>query len=207
MENQMTNRIWRRFACAAAFAAAFTVALPLPARADVTPPKVPHELQVPSGNTAFLKGHGVGTQNYVCAPTPTGIAWTLFTPQATLFDENFNQLTTHFFSPNPFENATVRVTWESSLDTSTVWGKVVQASSDTHFVAKDAIAWLLVEKVGAQDGPTGGDTLTATSFIQRLNTSGGVAPATGCSQPSDVGAKAFVPYEADYFFFARDARN
>ena len=55
--------------------------------------------------------------------------------------------------------------------------------------------------VGAQDGPTGGDTLTATTFIQRLNTSGGVAPSTGCASSTDVGKQAFVPYTADYFFY------
>ena len=52
-----------------------------------------------------------------------------------------------------------------------------------------------------QEGPTGGDLLTRTTFIQRVNTSGGLAPATGCSQASDVGKKAFIPYTADYFFF------
>jgi len=50
-------------------------------------------------------------------------------------------------------------------------------------------------------GPTGGDTLTKTTFIQRLNTAGGVAPSTGCRSSSDVGTLAFVPYTADYFFY------
>lgn len=44
-----------------------------------------------------------------------------------------------------------------------------------------AIPWLLLEVVGEQDGPTGGHKLTETTFIQRLNTSGGVAPSTGCT--------------------------
>jgi hypothetical protein len=55
--------------------------------------------------------------------------------------------------------------------------------------------------VGRQDGATGGDTLTPTTFIQRVNTVGGLAPFDGCSQLSDVGKKAFIPYTADYFFF------
>jgi hypothetical protein len=55
--------------------------------------------------------------------------------------------------------------------------------------------------VKGEDGPTGGDTLTHTNFVQRLNTSGGVAPTTGCSAPTDVGHLAFVPYTADYFFY------
>ena len=60
---------------------------------------------------------------------------------------------------------------------------------------------------GVQDGPTGGDTLTATTFIQRPNTSGGVAPSIGSASPTDVGNKAFVPYTADYFFYMRDDHN
>jgi hypothetical protein len=55
--------------------------------------------------------------------------------------------------------------------------------------------------VGAQHGPTGGDKLAATTFIQRLNTAGGMAPSTGCTLSTDVGQKALVPYTADYFFY------
>jgi hypothetical protein len=54
---------------------------------------------------------------------------------------------------------------------------------------------------GAQDGPTGGDTLTNTTFIQRVNTEGGLAPSTGCAQLADVGKQAFMPYRADYVFY------
>jgi hypothetical protein len=60
---------------------------------------------------------------------------------------------------------------------------------------------LRLEVVGAQDGLTGGHALTATTFIQRLNTTGGVAPSTGCSSSTDVGKQAFAPYTADYFFY------
>ena len=55
--------------------------------------------------------------------------------------------------------------------------------------------------VGAQDGLTGGHKLTATTFIQRLNTSGGIAPSMGCAALTDVGKRALVPYTADYFFY------
>jgi Protein of unknown function (DUF3455) len=40
--------------------------------------------------------------------------------------------------------------------------------------------------------------MVATTFIQRVNTVGGKAPASGC--PS-LGARTFVPYEADYVFY------
>jgi hypothetical protein len=41
-----------------------------------------------------------------------------------------------------------------------------------------------------------------TTFIHRVNTSGGVAPSAGCSRTADVGARALVPYIADYIFYA-----
>jgi hypothetical protein len=76
----------------------------------------------------------------------------------------------------------------------------IASYSNPGFVARGDIPLLLLQVIGAQDGPTGGHTLTATTFIHRLNTSGGVAPSTGCTA-SDVGKKAFVPYTADYFFY------
>ncbi len=49
-------------------------------------------------------------------------------------------------------------------------------------------------------GPTGGGKLARTTFIQRVNTAGGVAPA-GCAASTDVGKKALVPYTTDYIFY------
>ena len=199
--NQTTRRILL-IACATALAVGFTVSLPQPADADhVTLPPVPSNIQVPAKNKVFLEGHAVGTQDYICLPSASGFAWTFFGPQATLFNDNDKQVITHFLSPNPFAGDTPSVTWQHSRDTSTVWGMAIASSSDPAFVAPGAIPWLLVQVVGAQDGPTGGHELTATTFIQRLNTSGRVAPSTGCALSTDVGKKALVPYTADYFFY------
>jgi len=202
-EKQTTRRILP-IACAMALVVAFTVSLPQPAYArQVTPPPVPTDIQVPAGFKAFLEGHGVGTQNYICLPSDSGFAWTLFTPEATLFNDRDKQVITHFFGPNPDEHGTVRAEWQHSRDTSAVWAQLFRPPySEPDFVAPGAIPWLVLEVDGKQDGPTGGDTLTGTRYIQRLNTSGGIAPSDGCSGLTDVGKKAFVPYEADYFFFA-----
>jgi Protein of unknown function (DUF3455) len=174
----------------------------------VKAPPVPSDIEVPAGNTAFLEGNATGTQNYVCLPSTSGFAWTFFSPQATLFQtikwlpRDFQQqIITHFLSPNPFESGKPRVTWQSSFDTSEIWGKINAATTDPNFVKPGAVAWLLVQSVGNQRGPTGGALLAQTTFVQRLNTSGGVAPSTGCSQASDVGGTALVPYTADYFFY------
>ena len=210
-EHQTKPRILL-IACATALAMAFTIALPQPAYSDrVKPPPVPSNIEVPAGSKAFLEGHAVGTQDYICVPSDdSGFAWILFTPQATLFTDNDRQVITHFFSPNPFENntnprvmaaGTIRATWQHSRDTSTVWAMAIANSSDAAFVAPDALPWLLLDVVGAQDGPTGGDRLTSTAFIQRLNTVGGIAPSIGCAEKTDVGKRASVPYTADYIFY------
>ena len=177
------------------------------AQNTISPPIVPDGLGVEEGNEVFLLGRGVGTQNYVCAPCdptkancPLGVAFTLFTPQATLFNDQGEQLITHFSSPNPVEGGTVRVTWQDSRDTSSVWAKLVKAV----MVRDDSIAWVLlnVKDTGTQAGPTG-DRMTKTTFIQRVNTVGGLAPAGECLSSADLGHQAFVPYRADYFFYKK----
>ena len=190
------------------FGIALTLALPRTAQAQVvTPPPVPTNIEVLAPDQAFLLGRGVGTQNYECQPVNSlgRVDWVLFTPQATLFDDRDKQLITHFSSPNPFEPGIVRVTWQDSRDTSIVWASLIKSSVDSNFVKAGAIPWvkLDVEHTGFQAGPTGGVTLTKTTFIQRLNTEGGAAPATGCERPTDIGRRAFVPYAADYFFYTR----
>ena len=79
-KHQTTRRILL-ITCATALAVAFTVSLPQPAHAaHVTPPPVPANIEVEAGNRAFLVGHAVGTQNYICLFSGSGFAWTLFTP-------------------------------------------------------------------------------------------------------------------------------
>ena len=173
---------------------------------QITPPAVPADLNVNSNEDAFLIGHAVGTQNYVCLPAAAGgFAWVLFGPQATLFDDDGGQIITHFLSANPAEAGLPRATWQHSRDTSTVWAALVKSSTDPAYVAPNSIPWFLLRPVGAQVGPEGGARLTRTSAIQRVNTLGGLAPATGCAVSTDVGRKALVPYNADYVFYR--ARN
>jgi hypothetical protein len=209
--NKQTTRNILFTVCAMALALASVAALPKSARADdIIVPDVPENVKV-TGGKAFLVGHAIGTQNYVCQPSGAGVAYVLFTPQATLFGEDGGKIISHFFSPNPDEPNTdpkvvadgaIRATWEYR-DTSSVWAALVPngASTDPDFVESGAVAWLKLKAVGLQDGPTGGDKLSDTSFVQRLNTHGGLAPSTGCASLADVGNKAFVPYTADYFFY------
>jgi hypothetical protein len=181
----------------------------VPQRIEV--PLVPAALEVPQGNVAFLEGAAIGTQNYVCLPASPGFKWTFTSPQATLYvvqsDERLQQIATHFLSANPIEGGTLRPTWQHSSDSSAVWGKVRASSTDLNYVENGAIPWLLVEVAGSAAGATDGSSLTRTTFIQRVNTSGGLAPATGCAQASDVGNLALVPYSTNYVFYRAGARR
>jgi hypothetical protein len=166
-------------------------------------PAVPSNLTVMAGNKPFLLAHARGSQNYSCLPNGSGFSWTLYGPQATLFDDGGYQQITHFLSANPDENGTPRPTWQHSGDTSAVWAAPVPgaSSTDAAYVAPGAIPWLLLQVVGRDLGPTFGHKMTYTTYIHRVNTAGGVPPAEGCSVAADTGRKALVPYTADYVFY------
>ena len=165
-----------------------------PARADrSTPPNVPTIIQVPAGNQLFRVAHAVGTQDYICLST--GWAPRAYGPQATLFDDQTEQTLTHFLSPYPAGSENFYPTWQDSRDTSTVWASPVDGASYTP--DPTAISWLLLKVVGDETGPTGGDRMVGTTYIQRINTSGGLKPTGTCAE----GAKALVPYTADYYFY------
>lgn len=179
---------------------------PAQAQNGIDVPPVPLNIEVPPGHVPFLQGHAVGTQNFVCLVTKGGFAWTFVGPQATLFDplSGDQQLTTHFLSVNPVDT-TARPTWQHSVDSSKVWGRVAASSADPNFVEPGAIPWLRLAAAGSESGPGGGSLLAQTTFIQRLNTSGGVAPSTGCRNANDIGTMALVPYTADYIFYTTSA--
>jgi hypothetical protein len=213
-QTKKTARVRNLFVAALAFGCAFAT---VTQAQRVTPPVTPDLITPPDGSAAFLLGRGVGTQGYVCLPTSPGAStasWTVNNarPEATLFTKLFGQdveIITHFLSPNEDPDAPKPVafgdaTWQNSLDSSKVWAQKVNAipaGSDPSCPHSGAIACLLLQTVGTENGPTGGNFMTQTSFIQRLNTQGGSAPATGCSTFSDVGKQALVPYSADYYFF------
>jgi len=209
-ETKKNTRVRGLFASALVLACAFgTVTL---AEAQVTPPPTPTDIAVPVGNSPFLVGHAFGSQGYTCLPTSTGgTAWNpTARPEATLFASFFGQfvqIITHFQSINENPKPDVipplsgNATWQSSLDSSRVWMvkvKGIDAGSDpASCPTAGSIQCLLLQSVGNKKGPTGGNLLADTTFIQRLNTRGGAVPTTACS----VGQTQLVPYTADYFFF------
>ncbi|HWR15708.1 MAG TPA: DUF3455 domain-containing protein [Terriglobales bacterium] len=189
----------------------------VPANAQsLTAPQTPATITPPAGNVLYALGAAVGTQGYVCLPTSTGASWTVNAsrPEATLFVKILGrnvQVMTHFLSPDtsPNENAPNPLpfgspTWQSSFDSSMVWAKAlasIPAGSDPSCSNAGSIPCLLLQSIGSQQGPSGGGLMTPTTYVQRLNTTGGVAPSEGCSTATDVGKQKLVPYTADYYFF------
>jgi Protein of unknown function (DUF3455) len=185
-------------------------------------PAAPAALTPPRGNVLFLKAHAEGTQNYICEPSAnnSGNSWVFFSPQATLSLDLFRseqQVLTHFLSPIPNSNsepeagctlsaATGEIscpTWQSSQDSSLVWGGKlgsIDAGTDASCPNAGSIPCLLLKAVATKPSQDRFGIMTQTTYIQRLNTDGGSAPASGCN----VGDQVLVPYSADYFFYRKD---
>ncbi len=157
--------------------AVLATAVPL-AHATVDAPDVPGAIAVPAGNVPYLTVHAVGVQIYTC----NGTAWTLAGPRANLYDGD-KLFGTHYAGPS----------WQSK-DGSVVVGSRVNGIN----VDPTAVDWLLLSTKPTEPGRLG-----QTTFIQRINTTGGRAPATGCDA-STVGARVEVPYTADYVFWKAD---
>ena len=164
-------------------------------------PNVPGDLEVSAQYKLFLRGHAVGTQNYICAPAGSGYDWLFIGPQATVFDDDMQQIITHYLSKNPSKSNALQATWQDSRDTSGVWPVKRVGSSDPNYVASDAIEWLLLDVTGDQVGPTGGAPLSSALVIQRINTVGGVKPPTAECTAANINSRRFVDYEADYYFY------
>jgi hypothetical protein len=70
---------------------------------------------------------------------------------------------------------------------------VVGTVLDRCTVDPASIQWLSLSGVGSGHG-----LFARVTFIQRLNTAGGLAPATAGAA---IGQEARVPYTADYLFY------
>jgi hypothetical protein len=138
-------------------------------------------LAVPAGNKLRFFYDAVGVQIYACSATTTGFGWAFKAPEATLYDKHGRIAGKHYAGP----------TWEST-DGSTVVGlKIAAFTADP-----TAIPELLLQAVAH----TGDGRMSDVTFVQRLDTTGGLAPTTGCDA-SHVGDLARIDYTATYFFY------
>jgi hypothetical protein len=138
-----------------------------------------------------LRLHARGSQIYACRQTsPGAYGWQLVGPKADLFsseDAKAPVVGEHLAGP----------TWRWAADGSEFVGAGPSAlKSPSPDDPSRNIPWLLMPKKSGNWGRLGG-----FSHVQRVNTRGGVAPATGCAADS-VEASVNIPYEADYIFYA-----
>ena len=150
-----------------------------------TGPEVTERIDVEEGNKVFLVGHAIGVQIYGCKTGATGLGWELIAPRADLYGDNGKLIVTHYGGP----------TWEAK-DGSTVVGSRVDGVT----MDRSAIPWLLLKKATTTHGDDG-DRLTNTTFIQRVATTGGVAPDASTCNAETAGDVAEIPYTADYYFW------
>ena len=170
-----------------------TIAIPLsallltacaPMAARYSQDALPATVQVPAGHQVAMQTVGVGKIAYECKAKKdmTGHEWVFGGPDAVLNDRGGMQVGTYVGPP---------ATW-ASRDGSAVTATQVAVAP----AGAGNIPYQLVKANPA----TGSGAMQGVSYIQRVATQGGVAPMSACSA-SNLGAKQWVPYQADYIFW------
>jgi hypothetical protein len=145
---------------------------------------IPEQIKAPVGYSPVLTVHAKGDQIYQCALNKAEYAWETQAPDAKLFDAQGNIVGNHTAGP----------LWEYK-EGSRVVGRVVNKID----VSPDkAVSWLLVEVVSHK----GNGLFSNVSFINRINTHGGLPPASGCDA-NHLGSEKRIAYTADYVFYGK----
>lgn len=159
-----------------AIGGAGSTAAPTPAMDTADAPAAP-AVQVPSGNKPVAKFYAKGVQTYACT---TG-AWKSLEPAATLADRLGRSVALHTRGP----------IWVSTVDGSAVEAAPVDG-------ARNEVPGAVPELLLKAKSTRGDGVFAGVSYVQRLSTKGGVAPAGTCQE----GAQTSVRYEALYVFSA-----
>lgn len=168
---------------ASILAAALAACALVPLSASANTMELPENVRPPAGHSMSLHTVGVGEITYECRAKAGGDTheWVFVAPVATLADRTGKAVGRYYGGP----------TWEAA-DGSKVTGKQVAIAP----AAKGSIPLQLVKAEPA----TGVGAMTGVTYIQRINTKGGVAPSEACDA-NRAGTRAQVRYEADYVFY------
>lgn len=142
---------------------------------------------VPPGGTNKVSFHVYAEGFQIYTNDSTTFAWGLYAPEARLFDADGNLVGIHYAYGYNAAGAPIPA-WETESGSLVVGARLASASGGT-----GNIAWLLLQAVHTE-GP---GVLESTTFIQRVATTGGVAPPI----VSEPGQTVRVPYTAEYFFY------
>ena len=140
---------------------------------------IPAKLVPPQEGPPIGKYAARGVQIYVCGVKGGANEWGFKAPEAELIDAQGRWFAKHYAGP----------TWEAP-DGSKIVGKILASEPAPK---ADAISWLLLSTESSGSG-----VLAGARFVQRVNTSGGVAPTGACPTP---GIERRVDYTADYIFY------
>jgi hypothetical protein len=146
---------------------------------------LPAALAAPTGHELAFALSAEGVQIYVCGGAAGAYSWAFQAPEAKLVDSRGQPAGTHYAGP----------TWEGVDGSKVVGAKLESATPDS-----TAIPWLLLR--ASSNAGTG--RMADVTFVQRIQTSGGLAPAAGCGSATE-GAVARVPYRAAYCFYRKHA--
>jgi hypothetical protein len=155
------------------------------AQGTPTTAEVPANLAPPADSVLLFDLAARGVQIYTCQAKPddaTAFVWTFTAPEADLFNARGELAGRHFAGP----------TWQG-FDGSAVVGKALERADSPD---AGSIPWLLLE---AKEHMGSGAFSTIT-YVQRLATVGGAAPAEGCDA-DHAGDEVRQPYQATYAFY------
>ena len=145
---------------------------------------LPAAVQVPAGHKVAMETVGVGQITYECRAKKdmAGHEWVFVGPDAKLMSRGGKTIGKYYGPP---------ATWES-MDGSKLTGTQVAVAPG----AAGAIPLQLVKANPAM----GMGAMQGVTYIQRVATQGGVAPAMLCDG-SKVGTQQIVNYQADYILW------
>lgn len=153
---------------------------------DSRAPEVPDTIKTPgTTNKVHFHVYAEGVQIYT--NDTTTFAWGLQAPEAVLYDTDGNVVGIHYAFGLNAAGAPIPA-WETDSGSLVVGARVSSAPGGTGNIP------LLLLQATQTKGP---GVLEPTTFIQRVNTEGGLAPAI-ISQP---GQEVRVPYKAEYYFY------
>lgn len=146
---------------------------------------LPEAVKVPAGHRVAMETVGAGDISYECRAKKDmagQFEWVFVGPDAKLMDRA-GQTVGRYYGPP--------ATW-ASMDGSQLTGAQLAVASG----GNGNIPLQLVKANPAM----GMGTMQGVTYIQRVATWGGVAPAMACGA-ANQGAKQTVPYRADYIFY------
>lgn len=145
---------------------------------------LPAAVQVPAGHQVAMETVGVGQITYECRAKKdmAGHEWVFVGPDAQLMSRRGQQVGKYYGPP---------ATWES-MDGS-------KLTATQLAVAPGAAGSIPLQLVKANPA-MGMGAMQGVTYIQRVATQGGVAPAMLCDA-SKMGTKEIVKYQADYIFW------